>query len=87
MERLIHKINIGGNRIWKSYPWEADRLKNPLKKGISTWHEGWKENREGTITGEGVACSSDVVFLEGPAGYCHLKQNDKIKQNDQIYSM
>ena len=32
----------------------------------------------GGMTGGRVACSSDALFLDGPAGYCHLKQNDKI---------
>lgn len=34
-----------------------------------------RRQREGTVVGKGVACGSDAVFSEGPAGYCHLKRN------------
>lgn len=43
------------------------------------WHEGRRENGgRDKITEGGVASNSDAIFLEGPAGYGHLKRNDKI---------
>ena len=30
------------------------------------------------MTGERMACDSDVLFSDGPSGYFHLEHNDKI---------